>query len=137
MTTSAPGGGSIKGNRGDGPGPEIIAATVEGDTVVNNKGEQLGKLESIMIDVGHRQVAYAVLSFGRLPGIENKLFAIPWSALSLDTERKWFVLDVDQELLKRAPAFDKDHWPSMADQEWAASIHAFYNRRPYWKDPII
>ena len=30
--------------------------------------------------------------------------------------------------LENAPGFDKDHWPSMADQRWAEDVHAFYRR---------
>jgi hypothetical protein len=86
-----------------------------------------------MIDVPRGRVAYAVLSFGGLFGVGDKLFAIPWDALILDTSRHCFVLDADKEHLKHAPGFDKDHWPSMADPGWAIDVHTFYNRRPYWE----
>jgi hypothetical protein len=32
---------------------------------------------------------------------------------------KRFMLDVDKEQLARAPGFDKDTWPDMANPEWA------------------
>jgi len=118
----------------DGPGPEIMAAsTLEGDDVVNGKGEDLGDIKEIMIDVPSGRVAYAVLSSGGLLGMGDKLFAIPWSALTLDAERKCFILDVDAERLKAAPGFDKDHWPSMADSSWASEVHAYYGQRNYWE----
>lgn len=118
----------------DGPGPEVMAAsTLEGDDVVNGRGENLGSIKEIMIDVPSGQVAYAVLSSGGLLGIGDKLFAIPWRALTLDVERKCFILDVDAERLKLAPGFDKDHWPSMADSSWASAVHAYYGQRNYWQ----
>ncbi|HKQ30893.1 MAG TPA: PRC-barrel domain-containing protein [Burkholderiales bacterium] len=117
-----------------GPGPEIMAAsTLEGDVVVNIDGEDLGNIEEIMLDVPCGRIAYAVLSFGGFLGMGDKLFAIPWNALTLDAERKCFVLDVDKERLKQAPGFDKDHWPSMADPRWASDIHSYYGSRPYWE----
>lgn len=117
-----------------GPGPEIMAAsTLEGDVVVNGRGEDLGKIKEVMLDVPSGQVAYAVLSFGGTLGIGDKLYAIPWSALTLDTDRKCFILDVDAERLKLAPAFDKDHWPSMADFAWATEVHAYFGQRNYWQ----
>ena len=61
----------------------------------------------------------------------DKLFAVPWSALTLDTENKRFVLDVEKERLEGAPGFDKDQWPDMADPTWAKSIHAYYGVTPY------
>jgi sporulation protein YlmC with PRC-barrel domain len=117
----------------EGPGPEIMAAdTLEGDEVVNAKGEDLGNIKDIMIDVPSGRVAYAVLSSGGFLGIGDKLFAIPWSALTLDADRKCFVLDVDKEKLKNAPGFDKDHWPRMADPTWASEVHSYYGQKGYW-----
>jgi sporulation protein YlmC with PRC-barrel domain len=121
-----------------GPGPDIMAAdTLQGDSVVNPKGEDLGKIEDIMIDVRSGRVAYAVLSFGGIMGIGDKLFAIPWEALTLDADRECFVLDIDEDQLRNAPGFDKDHWPSMADPSFASNVYSYYNRRPYWEQRTI
>ena len=61
------------------------------------------------------------------------MFAIPWAALTLDIDRKCFILDVEAERLKLAPGFDKDNWPSMADTIWASEVHAYYGQRNYWQ----
>ena len=117
----------------DGPGPRVMAAdTLEGDPVRNSAGEDLGNIEHIMIDVPTGKVAYAVLSFGGFMGVGDKLFAVPWGALTLDTEKKCFMLNASKERLKEAPGFDKDHWPSMADEHWAREVHDYYGREPYW-----
>jgi sporulation protein YlmC with PRC-barrel domain len=118
----------------DGPGPQIMASsTLEGNDVVNRQGEDLGTIKEIMIDVPRGRVAYAVLSSGGFLGIGDRLFAIPWTALTLDIDRKCFVLDVDAERLKNAPGFDKDHWPSMADTAWASEVHDYYGQPTYWQ----
>lgn len=117
-----------------GPGPEVLAAeTLQGDDVINQQGEKLGSIEDIMLDVRSGKVAYAVLSFGGILGMGDKLFAIPWAALTLDADRKCFVLDVPKDRLQNAPGFDKDHWPSMADQSWATQVYSYYNQEPYWR----
>lgn len=119
-----------------GPGPEVMAAdTLEGDSVVNPQGEDLGTIEDIIIDVQRGTVAYAVMSCGGFMGLGDKLFAIPWNALTLDAERHCFVLDADQQRFQNAPGFDKDHWPAMADNGWAAQVHDFYGVAPYWSAP--
>lgn len=124
--------GGPKSNPG-GPGPEVMAAnTLEGNDVYNSAGEDLGSIKDIMIDVPRGRVAYAVLSRGGVLGIGDKLFAIPWAALTLDTDRKCFVLDIDEETLKNAPGFDKDNWPSMADETWARNLHTYYKQDIYW-----
>ena len=129
------GAGIVGTEHGEGPGPEVMDAnTLIGDSVVNDSGEDLGKIEAIMLDVSAGRIAYAVLSFGGCLGMGNKLFAIPWSAFTLDTDQECFVLNVAKERLEGAPGFDKDHWPSMADPTWASDLHTYYNARPYWDD---
>ena len=87
-----------------------------------------------MIDLDDGLIAYAVLSFGGFLGMGDKLFAIPWEALILDTENHAFILDVDKEVLKNAPGFDKDHWPGTAEYEagWLMDIYEYYGYSPYW-----
>jgi len=54
----------------------MSASTLNGDKVVNQAGEDLGKIDDIMIDTPTGRVAYAVLSFGGFLGLGDKLFAI-------------------------------------------------------------
>jgi sporulation protein YlmC with PRC-barrel domain len=119
----------------NGPGPNVMdAATLTGDSVVNGAGEDLGKIEAIMLDVTSGRIAYAVLSFGGFLGMGKKLFALPWGALTLDAIEKRFIVDASKEKLQNAEGFDKDHWPSMADPEWATRLHSYYNVTPYWDE---
>jgi sporulation protein YlmC with PRC-barrel domain len=122
----------------DGPGPDVMAAaTLDGNKVLSSDGKDIGKIKDIMLDVGSGRIAYAVLSSGGFLGIGDKLRAIPWRALTLDTQRKCFVLAMTADRVKNAPGFDKDHWPSMADQTWATSVHQYYGSEPYWgHDPF-
>jgi len=116
-----------------GHDPVVLAAdTLTGNKVVNPQEQDLGTIEHLMIDLSTGRIAYAVLSFGGFLGLGDKLFAIPWSALALDTVEKRFVLNVDKELLKRAPGFDKDHWPNMADRTWGSQVYTYYGATPYW-----
>jgi sporulation protein YlmC with PRC-barrel domain len=110
----------------------LAADTLTGDKVVNLQNEDLGKIEHLMIDLGTGRIAYAVLSFGGFLGMGDKLFAIPWSALTVDTLEKRFILQVDKELLKRAPGFDKEQWPNMADRAWGTQVFKYYGAKPYW-----
>ena len=125
-------GGYQKSN--DGPGPHVMGArTLAGNKVVNAANENLGEIKDIMLDVQRGRVAYAVLSFGGFLGMGDRLFAIPWRALTLDADRKCFILNVDKERLKAAPGFDKDHWPAMADMRWADELHQYYGQPRYWQ----
>lgn len=134
-TTSTAQGAAIVGSpsASSGPGPQIMSAdTLEGNDVYNNADEKLGTIEHIMLDVSHGSIAYAVLARGGVLGIGEKLHAIPWGALTLDTDRKCFMLDIDKTQLKESDGFDKDHWPTFADTVWATDLHTRYGRKPYW-----
>lgn len=111
--------------------PVLSASSINGDAVKNLDGEDLGHIEDLMINTESGEIAYAVLSFGGFLGMGDKLFAIPWKALSLDTANERFVLNVDKERLENAPGFDKDHWPNMADPKWTSSVHDYYGTTPH------
>ncbi|MCC7682737.1 PRC-barrel domain-containing protein [Janthinobacterium sp. FW305-128] len=111
----------------DGPGPALMGAdTLIGDEVYNHNDEELGDIKEIMLDMRTGQIAYAVLSFGGILGMGDKLFAVPWERLTLDTVNKRFLLNVDKDLLKNAPGFDKNNWPDMGSDAWNQQMEAFY-----------
>jgi sporulation protein YlmC with PRC-barrel domain len=110
-----------------GPGPALMGAdTLLGNDVYNLSDENLGNIKEFMIDMQSGRIAYAVLSFGGFLGMGDRLFAVPWQALQLDTANRRFTLNASKDKLKNAPGFDKDHWPSMADTTWATDVHSFY-----------
>ena len=119
--------GMYSSNDGNGPGPRLMGAdTLIGNDVYSSDDEDLGDILEIMLDMESGMISYAVLSYGGFMGMGEKLFAVPWQALTLDTENKRFILNVDSSKLESAPGFDKDDWPDMADETWSDSVHNFY-----------
>ena len=113
--------------------PIAPARSLQGCRVRNRAGEDLGTVEEIMIDLPTGRIAYAVLSFGGFLGIGNKLFAVPWQALSLQPDQE-FVMDVEKKLLEKAPGFDRESYPNMADPEFIARIYSYYGYQHYVDD---
>jgi len=105
----------------------LTAKTLIGNSVKNERKEDLGTIEDFMLDLRTGRVAYAVLSFGGFLGMGDKLFAVPWSAMRLDMNDHVFILNVPKERLKQAPGFDKDEWPDIADMKWQQEVLGFYN----------
>jgi sporulation protein YlmC with PRC-barrel domain len=121
-----------------GPGPELMgASTLIGDRVRNKKEEELGEIKEIMLDTRTGEVSYAVLSFGGFLGLRDKLFAVPWDALTLDPENKGFLLNVEKTRLQDAPGFDKSKWPDMSDPSWAKQIRTYYGIDAGPKSPPV
>lgn len=109
----------------------LAASTLAGDKVKNPKGEDLGKIEELMIDLESGRVAYAVISFGAGFMHGGKLFAIPWASLAVDQKDKQIILNVTREMLETAEGFDKDNWPDMADPAFNTRIYTHYGIKPW------
>jgi uncharacterized protein YrrD len=116
----------LKDNGKDQPARVVSAGTMTGNPVKGLHGEDLGKIEEIMLDSGSGRVVCAVLSFGGFLGMGDKLFAVPWGALQMNRTRDGFILNADRSVLEKAPGFDKTNWPDFSDPAWSQGIHAHY-----------
>jgi sporulation protein YlmC with PRC-barrel domain len=106
----------------------LSASSIDGNGIRNRQGEDLGKVKDLMIDLTNGSVTYAVVAYGGFLGMGDKLFAVPFEALTVDPENHAFILDVSKENLEEAPGFDKDDWPNFADKQFADSVRGFYIR---------
>ena len=66
-----------------------------GDTVKNPKGEELGKLEQLIMDSETKRIEYAMISIGDT----GQLKAFPWSSFKVNKEQGNVVLNVSKEQL--------------------------------------
>ncbi len=67
-----------------------------GDTVKNPKGEELGKLEQLIMDSETKRIEYAMISIGDT----GQLKAYPWSSFKVNKEQGNVVLNVTPEQLQ-------------------------------------
>jgi sporulation protein YlmC with PRC-barrel domain len=111
----------------------LSAGTLTGDKVRNAAGDDLGSLHEIVIDLDSGRVAYAVLAAGGFLGMGEKFFAIPWDLLTVDTDNREIVLNVEMDILQNAPGFDKDNWPLTTDRAWIGEVFSYYGSTPYWE----
>jgi sporulation protein YlmC with PRC-barrel domain len=96
--------------------------------VKSHSGDSLGDIKDLVLDPESGQVAYAVVTFGGVFGVGNKLFAVPFQALRWVRDNEYYILDIDKTILENAPGFDNDHWPnslSKWDQQ-REELHQFY-----------
>jgi len=100
---------------------DLIGMKVEG-----TDGKNLGKIKDLVIDPTDGDVEYAVLDFGGFLGIGDKYFAVPWGALQWDQAGGKIALDTTKRDLKKAPGFDKTHWPDFSDRGQQVVIYEFY-----------
>ncbi len=108
------------------------ASKIIGTDVKNTRGDNLGGIKDLVLDPANGNIVYAVVSYGGVLGMGSKLFAIPWSVLRWSRDKDYYVLDMDKETLKKAPGFDRDHWPDSSNkwEQQREEINQFYRVNP-------
>jgi sporulation protein YlmC with PRC-barrel domain len=80
------------------------ASKLIGSTVYS-AGENVGKIDDILIDREHAAVTGAILSVGGFLGVGEKRIAVPITEIKIGNEAK-FTINMSKDDLKNAPAFD-------------------------------
>jgi uncharacterized protein YegP (UPF0339 family)/sporulation protein YlmC with PRC-barrel domain len=113
----------------------VPARRLEAYDVVNNSGQDLGQVQDFMVDMTTGRVAYAVVAFGGTLGFSDKWIAMPFEALCWSPDRRKFTVDLDPEVLRKAPGIEKDKWPdhyAESDTGWMNDLYNHYSCKPYW-----
>lgn len=110
--SSASGNASTQATRQD-----IRASRLIGMEVQNARGETVGKIDDLVMDVNNQRVYYAVLAHGGVLGVGDKRFAYPVSLFKPGATKDTIVLNVTNEQLERAPGFDTRQWPDWGNDQ--------------------
>ncbi len=109
----------------------IRASKLIGKDVTNAQGQNLGEIDDLVIDTANGNVDYAVLSFGGLMGLGDKLFAYPLeqfkSGVGKDGDK--LVLNVDKKMLEGAPGFEKKNWPDFNKGDYRTRVDEYHHAR--------
>lgn len=98
---------------------KTVPASDIADTPVRSpEMEDLGEIEDIAINLETGKIAYAALRFEGW--FQRKLIAIPWSEFNetLDGNDRYFILNATRKMLRSAPGFHRDAWPTKAFRDW-------------------
>ena len=107
-----------------------------GSKVLNLQGENLGKIDDIVVDIDSGRILYAIMDFGGFLGIGGKSFPVPWESLAPLPSEGVFYLNVTKDRMKNAPSYDKDKMPEMASNHWG-QVGEFYFPRVAGRDSRI
>jgi sporulation protein YlmC with PRC-barrel domain len=105
---------------------EIIGTDVE-----NYEHENCGCIREVVINKTYGEVAYFVLSYpGHFgPDYEQKYFAVPFESFNTVEKGKGnfdYVLNVDEDFLKKAPGFPRMQFPDFADPRFITEHKDYY-----------
>ncbi|MDQ1239553.1 MAG: hypothetical protein QG577_1739 [Thermodesulfobacteriota bacterium] len=96
-----------------------------GKKVISQKGEDLGKIEDIVLSK-EGCLDYIVLAPGGLLGTGDRLIPIPWKAVKTGAQADTIIVDMDKGQLEKAPNFESKKWPNFTDSEWYGKIREFF-----------
>ena len=112
--------------------PLIESDRVEGTTVYDPRGNNIGSIKRLMIEKISGRVAYAVMRFGGFLGMGTEEHSIPWKKLTYDTSLGGYRTDVTEAQLKGAPAFSRDSKWDWSDRNRERELHDYYKAPYYW-----
>jgi sporulation protein YlmC with PRC-barrel domain len=110
---------------------EMIASDkVEGTSVFDSNGEEVGTVRKVMIGKMDGQVRYVVMGMGGMFGFGEDSFPLPWDGLDYDTELQGYKLKgvtKDDFKANKAPSHQRDEEPEWSD-DYDREIRAYYIR---------
>ena len=112
--------------------PLIESDRVEGTTVYDPNGNNIGSIKRLMIEKISGKVTYAVMSFGGFLGLGEDEHTIPWSKLNYDTRLGGYRTDITDEQLRGAPTFYRDPEYDWTDRERERELHNYWRTPGYW-----
>jgi len=112
--------------------PLIESDRVEGTTVYDPSGNNIGSVRRLMIDKMSGRVAYAVIAFNTFLGLGGEEYTLPWSKLDYDTTLEGFRTDITEQELREAPSFYRDQDYAWNDRERGQELHDYWRAPFYW-----
>jgi sporulation protein YlmC with PRC-barrel domain len=113
----------------DPPNSGIHAAKLIGSDVKSNDGENLGKVEDLVIDPRTGRVTFAIVSKGGILKLGEKRMPVPWQAVTVDAQKR-ITLNVDKEKLRTAPTTARSDDSELENPDFAIVVYKFYEIEP-------
>lgn len=111
------------------PSTLIWTKQIEGGQVRTPAGDELGRIDGVLLDSVQNSVVYVMVDVGGFLGIGNRLVALPWAALRPSPDRKTYVANVTKEVLKAAPSADTGATATIGDANWQQAVDAYWSQR--------
>jgi hypothetical protein len=101
-------------------------------TVLDQSGQQVGKVDDMVLDLSKAKILYVVVS-------AEKKIAVPWAFLKLGTDStssnasgqpNAFILQTDADTFKNAPEFDLKNMPQLGESpdSWDISFRKYWSQ---------
>ena len=107
---------------------DILLSQLHKATVKSDTGQDLGKLEEILVDPQTGQIGFAVLGRGGFLGFGETLVPVPWQSV-VSASANELTLNVNAQKLQSAPKLEKNY-SNLNSPEFMAKVDQFYGVTP-------
>ncbi|WP_186259029.1 PRC-barrel domain-containing protein [Burkholderia gladioli] len=126
--SSGPPSGPLVRFHGQAPSGEhpIPGHRFEGVGVRATDGADVGHVSDVLLDLGHGRITHVLVTTAE--GHPDRVIAIPWQALSADTEGQGLAVAATAERVLAAPPFDKQGGCAAQHEEWVAAVDRHFGK---------
>jgi len=97
----------------------IRASKLHDMKIMGLQNEELGRVHDIVLTPDLTTVSYVALQRGGVLGMGEKLYAIPWSAVSMSADGKSLSVSISKKDLESSEGFSQKQWPDKGEARWS------------------
>jgi hypothetical protein len=110
----------------------IASDKVEGTEVHLGGSASIGYIKRLLIDKPSGRIVYAIVRLTSPAGQSANERAVPWSALTYNTELRAYDINSTDEQLRSGPTYPETTSDPTFDPAWEEHVHHYFNTEPYW-----
>lgn len=110
----------------------IRASRVIGTPVYNTAGDNIGKIEDVMLDKTDNRIMFGVVGFGGFLGMGEKYHPLPWASLNYEKEKGGFIVPYTKDQLKGAPCDTLQELTENDGLNYRDATYDYYKAERYW-----
>jgi hypothetical protein len=92
----------------------------------DDRGDVVARVQDLVIEPRSGRVLYAAVSFGRMVGMGDVVYVVPWDRMEIAPGCHELRLELSPEAVKQGPRFSLESWPNFADEVYTASVRDYY-----------
>jgi len=106
---------------------------VRGRKVIDRAGNEVGKVDDLVVDDRDAKAHFLRIGSGGLAGIGTKFWLVPVEAVAKVTHDAVYI-DQTREHMSGGPAYDPE---LVNDQAYLGGVYEHYNQKPHWDEGYV
>jgi sporulation protein YlmC with PRC-barrel domain len=107
----------------------LLATKIRSGKIANNRSEDLGKIEDLLLDKRYRAV-FAIIGQGGVLGIGESFIPVPWTKLGFNVNRDAnavkVTIDIAKDQLEKAPLVKGDNYATLLAPGFATAVRHYF-----------